>query len=89
MTKTALITGGARGIGLATARLFLADGWHVALVDWDAEELARAAPEDALALSLDISNPQHAPQMVRETVARFGRIDAVVNNAGIAEFGPI
>ncbi|MEM1375538.1 MAG: SDR family oxidoreductase [Pseudomonadota bacterium] len=89
MTKTALITGGARGIGLATARLFLAEGWHVALVDWDAEELARAAPEDALALPLDISNPQHAPQMARETVTRFGRIDAVVNNAGIAEFGPI
>ncbi|MEL7301711.1 MAG: SDR family oxidoreductase [Pseudomonadota bacterium] len=87
--KTALITGGARGIGLATALQFLADGWQVALVDWDEAELARSAPEGALALPLDISNPQHAPQMVRETVARFGRIDALVNNAGIADFGPI
>ncbi|MEL6914936.1 MAG: SDR family oxidoreductase [Pseudomonadota bacterium] len=87
--KIALITGGARGIGLATAHQFLADGWQVALVDWDEPELARAAPEGALALPLDISNPQHAPQMVRETVARFGRIDALVNNAGIADFGPI
>ncbi|MEM1151740.1 MAG: SDR family NAD(P)-dependent oxidoreductase, partial [Pseudomonadota bacterium] len=87
MTKTALITGGARGIGLATARLFMEEGWQVALVDWDADELARAAPEGTLALPLDISNPQHAPQMVRETVARFGGIDALVNNAGIADFG--
>ncbi|MEM9971310.1 MAG: SDR family oxidoreductase [Pseudomonadota bacterium] len=89
MTKTALITGGARGIGLATARMFMADGWNVALVDWDEAELAKAAPEGALALPLDISNPQHAPQMVRETVARFGQLDALVNNAGIADFGPI
>ncbi|MEM1101295.1 MAG: SDR family oxidoreductase, partial [Pseudomonadota bacterium] len=87
--KTALITGGARGIGHATALQFLADGWQVALVDWDEAELARAAPKGALALPLDISNPQHAPQMVRETVARFGRLDALVNNAGIADFGPI
>lgn len=89
MKKTALITGGARGIGLATARLFVAEGWNVAIVDWDAEELAQAAPKGSLALPLDISNPQHAPQMVRETVASFGRIDALVNNAGIADFGPI
>lgn len=88
-TKTALITGAARGIGLACAQKFLADGWHVAIVDWDAEELERAAPEAALALALDISNPQHAPQMIRETVARFGRLDALVNNAGVADFGPI
>lgn len=87
--KTALITGGARGIGLATAELFLEEGWNVSIVDWDSEELAKAAPDGTLALPLDISNPQHAPQMVRETVARFGRIDALVNNAGIADFGPI
>ncbi|MEM9436790.1 MAG: SDR family oxidoreductase [Pseudomonadota bacterium] len=89
MTKTALITGAARGIGLATAKLFLEQGWQVALVDWDGEELAKAAPDGALALPLDISNPQHAPQMIRETMARFGRLDALINNAGIADFGPI
>ncbi|MEO0485511.1 MAG: SDR family oxidoreductase [Pseudomonadota bacterium] len=89
MTQTVMITGGARGIGLATAQIFLNDGWNVALVDWDAEALAQAAPEGTLALPLDISNPQDAQTMVRETVARFGQLDAVVNNAGIADFGPI
>ena len=89
MVKTALVTGGARGIGLATAQLFLAQGWNVAIVDWDAQELGKSAPADTLALPLDISNPQHAPQMIRETVDRFGRLDALVNNAGIADFGPI
>ncbi|MEM6478006.1 MAG: SDR family oxidoreductase [Pseudomonadota bacterium] len=87
--KTALITGGARGIGLATARLFISDGWQVAIVDWDADELSRAAPEGALTLALDISNPQDAPAMVRQTIDRFGRLDALVNNAGIADFGPM
>ncbi|MCH2076752.1 MAG: SDR family oxidoreductase [Rhodobacteraceae bacterium] len=87
--KTALITGGARGIGLATAELFLEEGWNVSIVDWDNDELAKATPAGTLALPLDISNPQHAPQMVRETVERFGQIDALVNNAGIADFGPI
>ena len=87
--KIALITGGARGIGLATAKLFIADGWHVAVVDWDGEALAESAPDGALALTYDISNPQHALQMVRETVGHFGRLDAVVNNAGVADFGPI
>jgi len=89
MTKTALVTGAARGIGLATSKLFISQGWQVALVDWDEAELSAAAPKGALALPLDISNPQHAPQMIRETVARFGRLDALINNAGIADFGPI
>jgi meso-butanediol dehydrogenase/(S,S)-butanediol dehydrogenase/diacetyl reductase len=40
--KTALVTGAARGIGLATTRQFLAQGWQVAMVDWDAEELRSA-----------------------------------------------
>ncbi|MEO1796899.1 MAG: SDR family oxidoreductase [Pseudomonadota bacterium] len=87
--KTALVTGGARGIGLATARLFIEEGWNVSLVDWDAAELTRAAPAGTLALPLDISNPQDAPQMVRRTLDRFGRLDALVNNAGIADFGPM
>ncbi|MEL7026418.1 MAG: SDR family oxidoreductase [Pseudomonadota bacterium] len=89
--KTALVTGAARGIGLATTQEFLAQGWNVAMVDWDAEELAHASkPLDrVLAVPRDISNPQDVDRMVSETLAEFGQIDALVNNAGIAEFGPI
>ena len=90
--KVALITGAARGIGLATAKLFLAEGWRVALLDRDAEELETACAElgpKALALVRDISNPQDAPAALRDVLDRFGRLDALVNNAGVADFGPI
>ena len=60
--KSALITGAARGIGLATAKRFLADGWRVALLDIDGETLARAvaalgAPDRTLALTCDVALP--------------------------------
>lgn len=89
--KTALVTGAARGIGLATTRQFLAQGWQVAMVDWDTDELSKACEglKDVLAIPRDISNPQDATRMVSETLAAFGQINAVVNNAGIADFGPI
>lgn len=90
-TKTAIITGGARGIGLATAKTFHERGWNVAIVDWDAEALAAVKGElrDALFLENDVSNPEHAQTIMQHTKARFGRIDALVNNAGVADFGPI
>ncbi len=89
--KTAIVTGAARGIGLATTDAFLADGWSVAMVDWDGDELAKAAAsrDNTIALAHDISNPQQVDATIRETLAAFGQIDALVNNAGIADFGPI
>ncbi len=90
-TKTAIVTGAARGIGLATAKLFLAKGWRVAMVDWDGDELQRAVNGlgDCLPLALDVSNPEHASEMVAQTVEAYGRVDALINNAGVAEFGPM
>jgi len=89
--KTALVTGAARGIGLATTQLFLEQGWRVAMVDWDEPELTtvQATLPDTIAIPRDISNPQDADGMVRDCIAAFGQLDALINNAGIADFGPI
>jgi len=93
-TKVALVTGAARGIGLAAAERFLAEGWRVALLDINAETLhaAHAAisrPHDTIAIECDVSQPD-AVSLALETVSRhFGRLDALVNNAGIAIFKPI
>ena len=89
--KTAIITGSARGIGLATARLFKSSGWNTVLVDRDPDELNNAVVDDkhTLPLTLDISKPDQIDTMIRDALSRFGRIDALINNAGVADFGPI
>ena len=89
--KTAIVTGAARGIGLATTKLFLRDGWQVAMVDRDTDalQIEAATLTDVLPLSIDVSDPEHAELMVAQTCEAFGRIDALINNAGVADFGPI
>ncbi|WP_136440078.1 SDR family NAD(P)-dependent oxidoreductase [Pacificoceanicola onchidii] len=89
--KCAIVTGAARGIGLATTDLFLEQGWRVAMVDYDVEELSAvsATRQNVLSLPYDVSNPQDVNRMVSETLEWSGCIDALINNAGIAEFGPI
>lgn len=91
MMKTALITGAARGIGLATARGLQEAGWQVALMDWDGPELAKAAAQlpEALVIEGDVSKPQDVAGAVAEVTTQFGRLDGLVNNAGVADFGPI
>jgi NAD(P)-dependent dehydrogenase (short-subunit alcohol dehydrogenase family) len=90
----ALVTGAGRGIGLATARRFRADGWRVALLDIDAGLLeaamaSLAAPEATLALHCDVADATGIAAAVRAAAARFGQLDALVNNAGTAVFKPI
>jgi NAD(P)-dependent dehydrogenase (short-subunit alcohol dehydrogenase family) len=84
MTKVAVVTGGARGIGMAVAKKFLSQGYKVAILDLDA-----AGVGDAYSLRCDVSEPQQVKASVDSIVARFGRIDALVNNAGIAVFKPL
>jgi meso-butanediol dehydrogenase / (S,S)-butanediol dehydrogenase / diacetyl reductase len=89
--KLALVTGAARGIGLATARLFVEQGFQVAMVDRDEEALleACASVDNAPPFMFDISIPEQVDAMVAAVLEKFGRIDVVVNNAGVADFGPI
>ena len=89
--KTALITGGARGIGLATAHIFAENGYQVVLLDRDAQALDAAALDLPAAeiLVFDVSNPQASGQIAQEIQTRLGRLDCLVNNAGVADFGPI
>ena len=92
--KVALVTGAARGIGLATARKFLAEGWRVALLDIEGELLARAMAEigrgdETLALTCDVSDAAAVRAAIETIGQRFGRLDALVNNAGIAVFAPL
>lgn len=89
--KVAIVTGAARGIGLATADVMRETGWRVVLVDRDSDELQTVAGtrDDVLAVDADVSNPQDVGRMIRETLAWGGRLDALVNNAGIAHFGPV
>ncbi|MEA3075072.1 MAG: hypothetical protein QOD29_6518, partial [Alphaproteobacteria bacterium] len=92
--KVALVTGAARGIGLATAKRFLAEGWRVALLDIERELLdgavaALAEPDTTLALPCDVSIAKAVAGAIAEIEQRFGRLDALVNNAGVAVFAPL
>lgn len=84
--KVAVVTGGAGGIGIATGRALVADGWKVALVDVDADRLADAAAqvgEGTATYVLDIRDVDAIRAVFPRIAADLGRLDCLVNNAGV------
>src|SRR5438270_945637 len=93
--KVALITGGSRGLGLEIARRICARGGKVALIARDADELARAKADldrfatEVLTIPSDLLETAQIQSAVQQTLQRFGRIDILINNAGVIEVGPL
>ncbi|MBZ0330732.1 SDR family oxidoreductase [Halomonas sp. ANAO-440] len=87
----AVVTGAARGIGLATTQLFLEQGFLVVMVDRDATELEKVAATLAGAEPqvCDVSEPDQVAELARVLTHLHGRVDALVNNAGVADFRPL
>jgi meso-butanediol dehydrogenase / (S,S)-butanediol dehydrogenase / diacetyl reductase len=90
-SQVAVVTGGARGIGRAIGAWFLRDGQRVVLLDRDGPTLDRTVAElghanALLGLHCDVSDPAQVERAVAATLERFGRVDALINNAGVAVF---
>ncbi|MFL6305060.1 MAG: SDR family NAD(P)-dependent oxidoreductase [Candidatus Sulfotelmatobacter sp.] len=98
--KIVLITGGSRGLGLALAEELGREGAKLALSARDGSELARARdlllkrhcvrePDNIFLFPADLRNAQDAEELILQTTRRFGRIDILINNAGIITVGPV
>jgi NAD(P)-dependent dehydrogenase (short-subunit alcohol dehydrogenase family) len=95
--KVVLITGGSRGLGLVLARQICAAGGKVALIARDAEELGRAKADlarrsgapNTFGVQCDLLDPEQIRSAVRQIIDRFGKIDILINNAGIIQVGPL
>lgn len=86
-SKVILITGGSRGIGLAAVKRFQNAGWKVAACA-TTEESLKGSPAD-LALKCDVARKDDVSAAIGATLAKFGRIDALMNNAGVAGTNPM
>ncbi len=94
--KVAIVTGGGSGIGLATAKRLGSEGARIAIADVDADSASAAAKEargagapDALGRTCDVSREVDVQGTVADVIAKFGRLDVVVNNAGLMVFKPL
>jgi NAD(P)-dependent dehydrogenase (short-subunit alcohol dehydrogenase family) len=93
--KVVLITGGSRGLGLILARQVCAQGSRVAILARDADELARAKADlasrggDVLPVQCNLLEPAQVQSAVQQIIDHFGKIDILINNAGIIEVGPL
>ncbi|MEI7779835.1 MAG: SDR family oxidoreductase [Actinomycetes bacterium] len=86
--RVAIVTGGSKGIGRACVERFLEDGYAVSFCARNADEVTRAVGElsakgNILGVQADVGVPADCSRLVSDTIARFGRVDALVNNAGV------
>jgi NAD(P)-dependent dehydrogenase (short-subunit alcohol dehydrogenase family) len=89
-TRAVIVTGAARGIGAGIARLLAARGWLVAAADIDGEAAGAVAAEvGGVGIEADVGNEAEVEHLVAVARTRFGRVDAVVSNAGIGKFAPL
>jgi NAD(P)-dependent dehydrogenase (short-subunit alcohol dehydrogenase family) len=93
-SKTAIITGGAQGIGKAIAKAFLEKGWTAVIADTDREAGEETVREFNILgrieyIQTDVSNEEQVEKLVELTIKQFERIDALINNAGIAVNKPL
>ncbi|HEX8558577.1 MAG TPA: SDR family NAD(P)-dependent oxidoreductase [Pyrinomonadaceae bacterium] len=93
--KTVLVTGGSRGLGLVLARRFAAEGANVAVCARDPEELERARADlaargaNAYAAPCDVTDRAQVGELIEGVTRHFGRVDVLVNNAGVIQVGPL
>src|SRR5919112_1086881 len=93
--KCVLVTGGSRGLGLVLAREFAGEGARVAICARDPQELERARKDlasrgaEVLAFPCDVTDRAQVSELVDVVTRRFGRIDVLVNNAGVIQVGPL
>ena len=89
LQRTVLITGASSGIGKATARLLLRQGWKVIAAARTTESMSDLRESGAEVLPLDITDIDSRQLLVRQINQQFGALDALVNNAGFGEVGPV
>lgn len=93
--KVAIVTGGAQGIGLAIVRSLIAEGMRVVISDIDGDKGKAAANQildcgqEAIAIAADVSSEEEVEQLIAQTMKVYGRIDVLVNNAGIVQTGQV
>lgn len=88
--KTVMITGASAGLGQATAELFQSRGWNViATMRTPTDRLDLASRDNVLVTRLDVEDQDSIDTAVEAGLSRFGRIDALINNAGYGAYGPV